>query len=177
MNPAVDELVSLVPPPVGQPLTQVSWPTVEKQLGVTLPADYKAIVETYGSGSFDGFIWLLVPRASNQHLDLVRQRSQRLDALRNVRDQGEHVPFSLEPGHEELVPWAITDNGDVCFWVRTNAVDPNEWTVAVNGARSSTWVRTAASVSEILVAVLSGSLRLEVFPDDFPSANPRFMAL
>ncbi|MFJ8748145.1 SMI1/KNR4 family protein [Streptomyces sp. NPDC102441] len=34
------------------------WPAVERELGTTLPTDYRQLVETYGGGVFDETIWL-----------------------------------------------------------------------------------------------------------------------
>ena len=49
----------------------------------------------------------------------------------------EEVPYGVERGSEELVRWAITDNGDVCYWVISASDDPDEWLVTVNEARGA----------------------------------------
>lgn len=176
MASAVNDLKALVPP-TRPPLPELDWAEIERRLGLRLPLDYKRLVETYGQGSFDGFLWVLQPSESNQNLDLLRQRGARLDALRTLRDSGEEVPFGVENTDEELVPWAITDNGDVCYWVRSTSDDPDEWVVTVNEARGPRWKTFALSTSEFLVAVLSGNLRVDLFPDDFPSDSPVFEAV
>ena len=43
-----------------------SWETVEGTLGFRLPADFKAIVSTYGAGTFGEFIHLLNPFAPGE---------------------------------------------------------------------------------------------------------------
>ena len=176
MASAVTELTSLIPP-ARTPLLVPDWADIERRLGLRLPLDYRRLVETYGQGSFDRFLWVLQPSETNQNLDLVRQHGTQLDALRALRDSGEAMPFGVEESAEELVPWAVTDNGDVCHWVVSASDDPNEWSVAVNEARGSQWESFGLTATEFLVAVLSGDLRVRVFPHDFPSAAPTFEAL
>ena len=176
MASAVNELKSLVPP-ARAPLPELDWTYIEHRLGHRLPLDYKRLVEAYGEGSFDGFLWILQPSETNQNLGLVRQHRARLDALRTLRDSGEAVPFNVKESAEELIPWAITDNGDACYWVISGSDDPDEWVVAVNEARGPLWKSFELSASEFLVAVLSGDLRVDVFPDDFPSDSPTFEAV
>jgi len=173
MLDALVQLTSFVPPPEDV-RTEFDWIGVEQKLKLPLPIDYKRLVETYGPGSFDDFIWILLPMTSNQNLDLVRQKSARLDALRAVRTGGEVVPFQVDPDHETLIPWAITDNGDVCYWVVDRNNFPEQWTVAVNEARGQRWHEYSGSATAWLLAILSKSLHVDFFPDDFPSNQPIF---
>jgi hypothetical protein len=173
---AVDEISALIPP-VRPQLPEPSWTPIEEQLGLRLPRDYKRLVEAYGGGSFDGFLWVLQPFGRAASLDLLCQRSVRLEALRTLRAAGEEVPFGVEDNQEELVPWAITDNGDVCYWVTSSSEDPDRWVTAINEARGPRWSTFDLSASELLLAVLSGSLHVDLFPDDFPSPSPAFEAI
>lgn len=173
MASAVDNLKALVAPTEGS-LREIDWTGLERRFGLRLPTDYKQLVEAYGQGAFDGFLWVLQPSEVNRNLDLIRQRDVRLTALRTLQASGEEVPFVVESGDEEVVPWAITDNGDVCYWVTSTSTDPDGWVVAVNEARGARWQTFDLSTSEFLLAVLAGNLRVEVFPDDFPSGSPMF---
>ncbi len=176
MSAEFDALEALIPPP-GPELPEPDWIGLEERLGVRLPFDYKRLVRTYGQGSFDGFLWVLQPSAANQNLDLELQRVVRVDALRTLLSMGEAVPYGLGPGQEELLPWAFTDNGDVCFWVTSGSADPDQWRVAINEARGPLWETFDGSASAFLVAVLSGAVHIGVFPDDFPSEAPAFEPL
>lgn len=173
MRNAIPELTALVPPPEPHGLT-FDWTGTEQRLNLRLPADYKLLVETYGPGAFDGFIWVLHP-SDNHNLDLYRQRDSQLDALRTLATSGiEEISFSIDPADSVLVPWAITDNGDVCYWVTVPIDDPDNWTVAINESRGPDWAIFEGSASQCLTGLLSQSLRLGIFPDDFPSARPAF---
>lgn len=62
-------------PPPQSASSVPDWAGIEQRL--RLPADYKRLVETYGSGAFDDFIRVLQPSETNEHIDLLRQRKVR----------------------------------------------------------------------------------------------------
>src|ERR1035437_2084435 len=49
-------LVAIMPPPRTPTLPPGpdDWPSVERELGIGLPSDYKAFLATYGSGEING---------------------------------------------------------------------------------------------------------------------------
>ena len=69
MNPLLDELVTTVPPPQDRSSPFRQWEELELRLGVSVPRDYKAIVEAYGPGCFDEFLHVLQPKS---HYEAVR---------------------------------------------------------------------------------------------------------
>jgi hypothetical protein len=95
MLSAVNELVALVPPLSGGS-ARIDWTTIEESVGLRLPSDYKAIVEAYGPGVFDDFLWVLQPLATNPNLDLLRQKENRLDALRVLAASGDTIPYRID---------------------------------------------------------------------------------
>lgn len=171
---ALDQVKSVVLPPAQPSVPLSGWGQVEGALNLRLPSDYKRLVEDYGAGSLDEFLWVLQPDEANSNLDLLAQRSARLNALRTLREQGETIPFDLEPGNEQVLPWGITDNGDVCYWVTHPYKEPDKWTVVVNEARGPHWEQFNGSVTEFLAAVLSRTLTVPIFPSEFPSEAPIF---
>lgn len=174
MASGLDRLKELSPPPPSGG-AQPDWQAAEEAVGSALPTDYKQLVKAYGPGSFDDFIWILQPMHDNRHLDLVHQRDIQLDALRTLRAGGEEIPFDVDAGEEELLPWAITDNGDVVYWLRRPGQSPDEWPVAINAARDPRWEQYDGSATEFLADVLSKKRRLSVFPEDVPSDDPAFV--
>lgn len=162
----LDLLLAIAPPPEGAG-SGVDWPEVERRLGTRLPTDYTLLIASYGEGSFDDFIWVLHPTTINPNLHLDTQIRLAGAALREVND-------TFAASHE-LMPWAITDNGDACYWLMSDTdVDPEDWRVAVNESRGPEWDVANLTASGWLGAVLSGRLRLPFFPPDFPTASPRF---
>lgn len=109
-------------------------------------------------------------------VDLLRQRDVWLTALREAHERGETVPFPVHNGQDPLLPWAITDNGDVCYWLMDSLNDSNSWDVAVNEAGGDAWHKFEGSASDFLAAVLSGSSRVALFAAGFPSEAPTLEA-
>ena len=170
----VDRLRELTTPPsmLGP---DTDWERLQAETGLGLPDDYKAVIASYGAGCFDEFIWLLQPRHPNRHLDLVVQRTARIEALRELASMGISIPYDIEPGNESLIPWPITDNADVCYWLLEEASNPESWTVVLNDGRGEEGLETGFRASAFLYSLLSGELAVSFFPDDFPSALPTFV--
>jgi len=164
-----DDLVRLVPPPSRQ-LGQPDWDAVEARLGTQLPSDYRWLVERYGPGSFDEFLHVFQPGSSVEPIQLEHQAERTAWALDYLRNGGEAIPYQ----NSELLSFGRTDNGDVCYWLRHPADNPDEWKVVVNEPRGPRWSTFERGVVEFLIGVLSGTHRVSVFPDDFPSDEPEF---
>jgi hypothetical protein len=170
MKSALDELIMLVPPRRG-PRSDVDWPGVESVLGFRLPADYKTVIETYGPGQFDHFITLYQPVTPFLTIELAHQAKRANEILARLRAGGrEHIPFA----EGEIVPVAGTDNGDTVYWVLEDPRDPDSWTITAGAARNTHWPRFPGGIVDFLCAVLSRRTRLIIFPDNFPSDEPRF---
>lgn len=103
---AITRLIELTPPPSSQE-PRFEWEAVEEVLG-PLPRDYKELVETYGPGSFDGFLWVLQPSA-NEHLDLVQRQRHVAVILGDLVFPADR-PDDSTP--EECLAVFSTDNGD-----------------------------------------------------------------
>jgi hypothetical protein len=169
---SLDELENVLrPPPSGGPTAD--WASVEAGVRTALPSDYKRYVDAYGFGRIDRFLWVFHPTTANRHFRLGDEISGQLDALRQVRDEGERIPYPLFPEDGGILPWGRTDNGDVCYWLRRGS-DPDRWIVAVNESRGPDWDEFEGSMTEFLVAVLARRYTCFVFPDSFPSDDPAF---
>jgi len=175
---ALEQLTAVLPPSRGAAPPRIDWPDVERAFGAVLPDDYKELVGVYGAGSFDDFLWVLQPAHENPNIDLVTQRSVRLDAMRTlVRQWGGTVPHSLDDNRPGILPWAFTDNGDVCYWLCEPWEKPGNWRVTVNESRGSRWEVFDGSATEFLLAVFTRARRSQIFPEDFPSEDPAFQPL
>jgi hypothetical protein len=141
----LDELISLVPPP-DEPPPAVDWDAAHAELGVELPADYRALAERYGAGSIAG-LQLLVPGHPNRYADLLRQVEPQRWALQYLIDQGIEQPYAAG----ELLPWGIDESGNVAWWHMTGS-----WPVVANEARGEDWQRFDGGAVAFVVAILSG---------------------
>ncbi len=165
-----DDLFRVVPPPPRPPAEPADWAALEARIRTALPSDYKWLVEHYGPGSFDAFLHVLQPAATHEAIRLEHSIERTNWTLGYLRDHGEDIPFA----NEELLPAAQSDNGDSIYWLRRPHDDPDRWTVVANEARGTRWVRFDGGLVAFLAAVLDGSFRVPIFPDDFPSEEPVF---
>lgn len=147
------------------------WTGIEEFMRTRLPSDYESIVDKYGAGSFDEFLGILTPDADTPYLDLVRRGDIDRDALRQLTAQGVSLPDQIREINQ-LLTWGITDNGDLCYWLREG--DPDKWRIAINDSRGSTWDFFDMGIAEFLYKCLSRQITVTVFPEDFPDPSPKF---
>ncbi|MET1081302.1 MAG: SMI1/KNR4 family protein [Pseudomonas sp.] len=173
---SVIEMVAIMPAPSStfEAPSEKAWLAVESQLGIALPDDYKEFVHKYGTGSVDNFLWVFNPTSRNENVNFLDQISAQLKVLIELQSYGEIIPYRLFPAQGGILPFAITDNGDVLFWLSVG--EPNSWTVLVNEARSPEWEVFDMSMSKFLLGILSRRLICGHFPKSFPRANPVFYA-
>src|SRR5687768_3007039 len=97
MATPLNELIAPLPPPVNPYATSVDWPSVESQIGLRLPDDYKAFIKVYGSVTIChvlGVLHPLVGPSSDWHSDQVRLLQ---DVIDSVNDGRRNVPYPNYP--------------------------------------------------------------------------------
>ncbi|MFF7237992.1 SMI1/KNR4 family protein [Streptomyces collinus] len=156
----IDDLVALVPPPTHPIDASGDWNQIEDALGLELPADFKALIGSYGLGQFVDFITPLTPFGSR---NLLLQSAQLLlESERPFRQANpEECPYPYYPEAGGLLEWAGTDNGDRLCWVTGG--HPDTWTVVVWNPRG--WYYDAHETGAVgfLHGWLSGRLNTTVF--------------
>lgn len=156
-------LMALAPPPAEPIMARGDWGRIEGQIGRSLPADFKALIATYGSGSFGEFLNPINPLRdggigfewADQHI-LAHERGLRRDSPRSYA-----LPIYPEPGG--ILPWATTDNGDTLFWLTWG--DPDGWGVLHQEARGDDRVLYPFRAVEFLARWLAGELCGPLLPD------------
>ena len=170
---SIDKLVAVLPPPASPRETRGDWAAVEAELGTPLPRDYKAYIETYGTGSINHFLWPCSPFSANPNLRLQDEIRDQLEGLRGTREKFPDMwPIPLFPEKGGFLPWGKTDNGDVLHWVTEGA--PDEWTVAVTAARDPEFELHPCDMTEFLAGILTRKIVCRVFPAKFPKGDPVF---
>jgi hypothetical protein len=168
-------LMSVLSPPTKPqgPGRPEGWSEVERRLGTALPSDYKAFVEHYGSGSICDFVVVLNPFASNRNIDLIERGKRQRSALEELKAEfPDSYPHPVYPAPGGLLPFAITDNGDVFHWKTEGA--PEAWTIVVYEGRGTEFREFPGSMTDFLTGLLSKSLVLDVLPAGFPRAPASF---
>ncbi len=170
---SVEKLVGLLKPPLSpsEVPTELELAAVEREL-TPLPDDYKEFVRRFGTGCVDDFVWIFNPASKNKHLCLQQQIPKQVSGLEEAAKTADHLPREFHARWPYLMPFGLTDNGDLLFWYRFSSA--NRWTIVVIAGRFEEYDSFDLGLSEFLFGILSGSLRCSCFPDDFPSRKPRF---
>ncbi|OXM50478.1 SMI1/KNR4 family protein [Amycolatopsis alba] len=159
----LDDLIRLVPPPEKPVALEEDWRSVEKELGLALPSEFKALATRYGAGSFDD-ISLLSPG------ELVVSARDLLGTAGAFRDDWpDMVPFALWPEPGGLLEWARTGNGDSLYWLTEG--EPEDWTTVVWNPRAGSG-RHALDAVAFLYAYFEGRLDVPLLGP--PPSEPWF---
>ncbi|MFD6189706.1 hypothetical protein [Streptomyces sp. NPDC060275] len=163
---ALPLLKSLCPPPTHPEVGRATRSS-------TIPASHNDLIETYGTGCFDEFIWIFAVDATSAQLDITERtrelrnilRSKELTAVRHdLGDNGFHV--------NDLVQWGVTDNADVLAWITRGK--PEEWPTSIIQAGQLRAVVSPRSSTATILDLLTGSTVVPFFPPDFPGDQPEF---
>lgn len=159
----------LLPPPIKhQELpTENDWLAIERAF-CPLPSDFKAFVSQYGTGSIGGFIWIFNPASRNEHLNLTTQIVTQLRALHDLTSLG----LKGFPEVGGILPFGITDNGDVLAWKVLGS--PDSWRVVVVDSRAPRYSEFEVGFSRFIGGVLERAFACRLFPSDFPSSHVTF---
>jgi hypothetical protein len=170
----LDYLKQILPPPTA-PLELPSdaiWAECESEL-IRMPTDFKEFLESYGTGAIDGFLWIFNPASKNPNLNLVLQVKRQLSALSHLlREKAESRVYAVFPEDGGLLPFGITDNGDVLFWRTLGS--PENWSVVVGESRAPEYNEYKRTMTGFLTSILSKQEVVPVFPQDFPNSPPLF---
>ena len=152
----------------------INWHDIESNFNIKLPRDYKELIEVYGSGAVDNFVWLLNPISNNKNLnfDTVDYIYSSYQVMKDLfPDDFTRPKF---PNKLSFFPWAVTDNGDTFVWI-VDHDDPNDWSVGILGEDETDVVYTNVGTVEFLLKLISKEIISNALPDDFPSDNVRFV--
>ena len=154
-------LAALLAIPRGAEGGDPRWAAVEDELGLRLPGSYKALVERFGASSWRGFLHVLSP--FDDRLDLRRRGGAALEADRAVRREfPSHYPLPLFPEPGGLLPWAVSDNGAVLYFI--TAGPPAEWPTVIKGARAPEFEASFLPPALLVHHFAAGRLRSVILP-------------
>jgi hypothetical protein len=173
-----ENLTNILPPPVEifNSGTEKEWKYFEDRLGTSLPIDYKEFVNSYGSGAIDNFLWVLNPFIQNENLNLFLKTKVICEAyVQSKRKFPHEFLYDVYPEVGGLLPWALTDNGDVLYWITKG--EHESWQIVVFESRSTLCTSYNKSMTEFIYEIVSHNLKCTIFPDDFPSDTPEFISV
>jgi hypothetical protein len=157
---SIAKLVTLLPPPANPRDTGTAqqWMTVEARLQSALPSDYKAYIDTYGTGVIGYLVRPHNPFATAPLFDLFAQ----IEAISHTRRAyaasfgADWCPYPLYPEPEGLLPWGNTLDGDTLFWHMRGAAD--SWSTIIAEVKSKTFETFADPMTGFLCTLIQDSL-------------------
>jgi hypothetical protein len=162
------ELIAVAPPPRDPVASWGDWGSLERRLGLELPEDFKALIETYGSGSFSDFLVPINPFRGTG-LEWADRNILRFD--REIRAEfPREMPYPIHPEPGGILPWATTDNGDVLYWLTAG----DTWPILVRDSRGPETAVYPFGAAEFLLRWLSGKLVCPIFTGWDVQSNPGF---
>jgi SMI1-KNR4 cell-wall len=173
VHPDIAKLMEILPPPAN-PVAAASasdWATVEKDLGLTLPDDYKDFITLYGYGYFGGdFLTIHSPLSHRENYQ--SHRREYVQVLENtplMRDPQGYLKSMQEyrrenPDSQHPPIWPEVDGllvvGDstsaFCLAYRPDT-DPNKWTVHRYRPRDDKVDNTGLRLGELLLRLTAAS--------------------
>jgi len=166
--PEVEELVTLVGKPEKPNGGGDKWDAVERGLGLTFPADFKQLVQVFGTGPWAGSLKVFSPFAEGElMLELAAMRA--LPALHEIRrNNPEDVKHAIYPEPKGLFPWGITDKGATLCWL----TEGDSWKTIVVPPGSPAFevydLSAPALIRDFLKGKLESSCLLEPFEGEAP---------
>jgi len=168
---AIERLVGLVCPPSEPVAAEGEWSTIEAQLGLELPSDFKEFTARYGAGTFCNFLHPLWPFFAE--CSMASQAEGILRAGRTMRAEfPDEYSYPYHPDEGGLFPWATSDNGDRLYWLTRG--EPSTWQVIVWGSRGPDHEVYPCGAVAFLAGYLKGNLACALFPDDVVGAAGAF---
>ncbi|WP_234376783.1 SMI1/KNR4 family protein [Streptomyces sp. TP-A0356] len=93
----MDDLLELFGQPPAREPSPEDWAEVEDYLGSALSSDFKAFLDTYGTGVFCGELVVFHPRGSSPLLTRMRMRKIHESFGQSWRRDSDEYPFRFHP--------------------------------------------------------------------------------
>ncbi|MEV5726258.1 SMI1/KNR4 family protein [Streptomyces pharetrae] len=148
------------------------WVELEQELGLRFPADFREIVDAYGSIQINGQLYLEHPAGHLRHSlgDSVRGDLE----MWREEDMAEFLPGPVGSSPGELIPVASATTGEWIF-LRLPDDSSSPWRVVVQEFDSPAWTLHEMTFGEWLLAYLEGrdvTLCSRNLAPDGPSYEP-----
>jgi hypothetical protein len=182
MNPSLQKLMKLVPPPTMPvaPGSSDAWKEVEEELGTPLPQDFKDYIKIYGAGQWADFFGILDPfykwKSPSAFKNWKEWRDKQFEGYKELqKDYPEDIaPFSVYPDAGGLLGFGYHDNGGTLCWQTIG--EPDLWRiVCLDGELSSRYDTFDVTLTGFLEGLMEERISPKTFaPDFFPIRQPAF---
>lgn len=131
-----DALRRLMPPP-DDPGLSVDWDRMTKSWGTPFPADYRAFIDLYGTGTIENHLVVVRPEPKDAPSDSGMVNETATAHLNWPR--GSKAP-ELAGAEPALITWGVNESPDLLCWDASGS-DPDSWPVVVFAADDVQWRR------------------------------------
>lgn len=151
---------------------KADWEEFENKEIQIFPDDYKAFINTYGSGVINNFIWILNPFEKNENINFFKKSKEMLDAYSELKQMfpNDYV-YDVYPQSKGLLPCGVTDNGDEIYWKTDQHI--NDWKIIVYDSSAESY-EYDMSLIEFLYKICIKEIMCEAFPDDLFDKEAKF---
>ncbi|WP_234388627.1 SMI1/KNR4 family protein [Streptomyces sp. AS58] len=151
---ALPEITALLGEPRFNWTDPAPWIELERELGIEFPADFREIVDAYGSIEVNGQLYLTHPAGHLLH-SLGENITGDLELWRD-EDMAQFLPAPVGANPGELIPVASATTGEAVF-LRIPDNPSSSWRVVVQEFDSPAWTLHEMTFSEWLLAYLQGT--------------------
>lgn len=144
------------------------WNRIEAEMKVVFPEDYKKMIDIYGGGGINEFLWILSPFTKCKNLNMIEKYQEMKNAYFQMKALfPDLLPFDFYDGKQGLFPWGITDNGDELYWYFCETGNK----LVVFESRYSSYQEFEMNVTDFLSCLLQKKITCDAFPLDFVMDN------
>ncbi|MFE9173324.1 SMI1/KNR4 family protein [Streptomyces kebangsaanensis] len=134
----------------------VEWAAIETRLGTQLPADYRDLCQTFGTGEFCDYLTVYASAggAASELADS-QETNRRITVEHPVVVNG-YLPYGLyQPGEQGgILQWGASIQGDEFAWLVDSSTAPETWPVLARDDAGE-WQRFDMSMGEFLYRLLA----------------------
>ncbi|MBU2714459.1 SMI1/KNR4 family protein [Zooshikella harenae] len=171
---SIELLKTLLPPPRRKSNEGTDWSEVEKQLAITLPADYKAFIDYYGAGWINDYIFVLTPTLEGELYNLKKKSLILIDRYKTFKAEfPDYYPHKIYPEKEGLFPCGYTEGGGHLYW--ETCEDPESWTIVIYGSGGGRWEEYKLSLTDFITKLLLKEIVSKMLPEDFADNASEFV--
>lgn len=164
------------PDKIYNPGNEELWLQFQNKNGIIFPNDYKDMINYYGTGGINNFLWFLTPFAKDENVNYMYRSKQMLEAYKESKISfPDDFPYNIFPEKDGLLPWGYTDNGDELYWQTSKNIE--EWKIVVYESRSTICYSYHMGLAEFLYKLLSKQIVCDIFPDDLFDAGIEYFAI
>ena len=134
---------------------RIDWGSIEGEMGLILPDDYKNLCESFGVGEFSGYVTVLsaatatYPTIAEWWKDSVNEAELALDPFPEYLD-----PYSHFCGDGRgLIYWGGSEEAQF-YWLADDSLPANEWRIVARESAVDPWHEFDLGVAEFIFLVL-----------------------